>query len=371
MTSFARYSTRTFALHLWLALAALLAAALLLCLPATSLAGEGAGGRRAQSERTDSFATALSAAGLLNRGDGYASPGGSRLVRKLQLRLHRLGHDPGPIDGLFGPLTQGAVMRLQHARGLAVDGVVGPQTKAELIGRRVERPAPRLEQPARRRTVAPAEPQPDPRPGLSVDPKPSVDATPSAPSDQSSVPERSEGVALGYAVLLGALAAGLVLTALWIATGRPRPEHRREDVAAGYSRLNLGLACAALLAVFALGAASGALFASTAAPGASQETAAGTRIAHGGAPVRSPPFVEAPGPTVSTRRPRGLRQRRTQTYAVRAGDSLWPIAERLLAPGASDAAVARRVARLAALNHGRIESGDPDVIVVGESLRLP
>jgi len=59
-------------------------------------------------------------------------------------------------------------------------------------------------------------------------------------------------------------------------------------------------------------------------------------------------------------------------YRVRAGDSLWPIAESQLIPGSSEAAVARRVARLVELNlDDRIASGDPDVLTAGEQLRLP
>jgi hypothetical protein len=49
-------------------------------------------------------------------------------VRALQARLRALGFDPGPLDGLFGPRTQAAVRAFQRARGLEVDGVVGPRT---------------------------------------------------------------------------------------------------------------------------------------------------------------------------------------------------------------------------------------------------
>ena len=49
-------------------------------------------------------------------------------VRALQSRLQELGFDPGPIDGDFGPRTLDAVTAFQRARGLEVDGIVGPQT---------------------------------------------------------------------------------------------------------------------------------------------------------------------------------------------------------------------------------------------------
>ncbi len=49
-------------------------------------------------------------------------------VRCLQARLAALGQAPGPVDGIFGSMTRGAVIRFQRARGLIVDGIVGPQT---------------------------------------------------------------------------------------------------------------------------------------------------------------------------------------------------------------------------------------------------
>ena len=56
---------------------------------------------------------------------------------------------------------------------------------------------------------------------------------------------------------------------------------------------------------------------------------------------------------------------------VQAGESLWSIAAALLGPDASSAEIARAVRRLWELNSERIGSGDPDVIMVGERLRLP
>ena len=38
------------------------------------------------------------------------------------------GNDPGPIDGIWGPLTQRGVTGFQSAHGLAADGIVGPNT---------------------------------------------------------------------------------------------------------------------------------------------------------------------------------------------------------------------------------------------------
>lgn len=55
-------------------------------------------------------------------------------ISLLQSRLASQGFDPGPVDGDFGLLTDAAVRRFQQAKGLLVDGVVGPETSAALQG---------------------------------------------------------------------------------------------------------------------------------------------------------------------------------------------------------------------------------------------
>jgi len=50
----------------------------------------------------------------------------------LQLWLRAAGHDPGPIDGIYGPKTGRAVVAFQQQAGLSVDGIVGPKTCASL-----------------------------------------------------------------------------------------------------------------------------------------------------------------------------------------------------------------------------------------------
>ena len=61
-------------------------------------------------------------AGPVSFGAGYHRPGGSVRVREVQQRLRRLGFRPGPVDGMFGPLTRSAVAWFQVKHGLRVDG---------------------------------------------------------------------------------------------------------------------------------------------------------------------------------------------------------------------------------------------------------
>ena len=68
---------------------------------------------------------------------GSAAPAGSRLctpdgsprVRALQAKLTTRGLRPGPADGLFGPLTEAAVTRLQRSGGVPANGVVTTRTR--------------------------------------------------------------------------------------------------------------------------------------------------------------------------------------------------------------------------------------------------
>jgi DNA invertase Pin-like site-specific DNA recombinase/peptidoglycan hydrolase-like protein with peptidoglycan-binding domain len=51
----------------------------------------------------------------------------------IQRVLTRLGKRPGPVDGLFGPLTEAGVVRFQRSVGIAADGVVGRRTARQLL----------------------------------------------------------------------------------------------------------------------------------------------------------------------------------------------------------------------------------------------
>ena len=56
-------------------------------------------------------------------------------VAALQYLLQRKGYGPGIADGIFGGLTQAAVVRAQGAAGISVDGLAGSATIGALRGR--------------------------------------------------------------------------------------------------------------------------------------------------------------------------------------------------------------------------------------------
>src|SRR5512132_1448913 len=82
----------------------------------------------------------------------------SAQVRQVQRALQRRGYAVGApgVDGRFGPLTAAAVRRLQAARGLPVDGLVGKRTRAalRLTGRAAS--TPRRQSRAQRGATTPA-----------------------------------------------------------------------------------------------------------------------------------------------------------------------------------------------------------------------
>jgi peptidoglycan hydrolase-like protein with peptidoglycan-binding domain len=258
-----------------LLVATLSTVALLLWSPAASFARDTTREGGKQAEQGESLKTALVSAGLLGRGAGYGTGNGSAAVRGLQLRLRGLGFPPGPIDGLFGPLTQGAVERFQVARGLPGDGVVGPETRKPLLARSVgqeSKPArsSRPDRPARDR-AAPEQRTSDRPPAADAPPSrdvaPDTGGAPRAPAE----PQPSNQLAPELAAGLGALVLAALLIGAWLLSGRRRRAaaagHRAERDPSPATNLRLGMVCAALLAAFAVGAAAGALFATQASPG--------------------------------------------------------------------------------------------------------
>ena len=53
-------------------------------------------------------------------------------VRGVQRGLHELGFNPGPIDGIPGPITQAAVRNYQESRGIEPTGVADGETLTAL-----------------------------------------------------------------------------------------------------------------------------------------------------------------------------------------------------------------------------------------------
>ena len=354
----------------------------------------------------------IASAGRLAQGSGYDRAGGSEAVRTVQLRLRRLGNQPGPIDGLYGPLTQGAVERFQQRHGLAVDGIVGRQTRRSLFTRTSRPTASTAPQDGRPGTLARKSPAPSTG-AESAGEQPHARPLPAGAASRAG-PAPGNGIPPEVIAALAALAALLLLLTL-----------RRQ----GEVRLNVGLTCAALLGVFGIGAVAGALFATRAAPhgtdrataqsglllaggpgrAAAQRTAAAGRWAHAGrvkvptqlaaarprrgapatssarravspaplapvalafAPATSPVAPLAPAAPARAPARAPVRRAEPATYVVRPGDSLSNIARRRLDAGSGETVVAE-VQKLADLNlGGRIRSGDPNVLEAGEELRL-
>ena len=65
---------------------------------------------------------------LLRRGDSGAA------VATWQWRLVQVLGRALAVDEAFGPATETATRDFQAAQGLAVDGIVGPNTRAAMVG---------------------------------------------------------------------------------------------------------------------------------------------------------------------------------------------------------------------------------------------
>lgn len=95
--------------------------------------------------RLQVFAVLLLSATAL--GAGAARAAGNSEVAALQVALHAKGLYDGTVDGVVGPDTAAAIRAFQRRAGLAVDGIVGRQTRRALgrlgrptLGRRVLAP---------------------------------------------------------------------------------------------------------------------------------------------------------------------------------------------------------------------------------------
>ena len=85
--------------------------------------------------RVRPIAGAVMAAGMLVMATAQPAAATSSNVAALQAALKSIGLYPAAIDGVRGPLTSRGVRVFQRRRGLAVDGIAGPNTRRAL-GRR-------------------------------------------------------------------------------------------------------------------------------------------------------------------------------------------------------------------------------------------
>ena len=134
------------------ALVLAVAAAVLLTVRLTSGSGDGGSdGHPAAASAAPATASASGSKAVyqcrVRQEDGHWYAGNSRTqdavvafgqagpeVAEVQCLLDRADLSPGEIDGIFDPLTQRAVKRVQQRDGLVVDGIVGPHTWQALRG---------------------------------------------------------------------------------------------------------------------------------------------------------------------------------------------------------------------------------------------
>lgn len=56
-----------------------------------------------------------------------------------QRALKDIGFYSGEVDGVWGPMSRGALIRFQESKGLVPDGIWGPRTEAAIIGARSQK----------------------------------------------------------------------------------------------------------------------------------------------------------------------------------------------------------------------------------------
>ena len=63
--------------------------------------------------------------------------------QQVQEALHRAGYDPGPADGVFGPLTRAAIRRFQKTIGTDPTGIITADEASRLVSQTSEAAASR------------------------------------------------------------------------------------------------------------------------------------------------------------------------------------------------------------------------------------
>jgi hypothetical protein len=112
----------------------------------------------------------------------------------------------------------------------------------------------------------------------------------------------------------------------------------------------------------------------TQAPPQQAGSGGGTNDAPAAATSAAPVAATSPQPAQASAATPALAGRAARpgdhTHTVRPSESLWAIASDLLGRDATPARVAREVHRLWQLNRQRIATGDPDLLMIGTTLRL-
>lgn len=153
-------------------------------------------------------------------GAGYGHPNGSLQVREVQRLLLSIGYRPGPVDGLYGPLTRASVQWFQLKHSLRPSGAVDAATLALLRMRS------RGASPSETPTTAPPQPAGSPQqPANSAKPAVPASAPTAAPAASHAQSRKTSGSPAAPAVIVGALAALALLAATLLLLLRRR---RRE-----------------------------------------------------------------------------------------------------------------------------------------------